>query len=296
MSLSERRPNAPQHLGHMPTFEIQTPNRTIHRLVSRPSSDSLSSLSIRDPLPLYNAIVDDNPDVITTSVEIDPNGESDSETTVSPPAILLSPSKKITKKKSGLSKLFNMGILQPIYSPGIRLTQLPRVLRSRTKDTRSGFDLSIPSYDGQNVIDIDAMAWMQIISRINILIAADRFADVQFILDADVSLRDKVSFMKLSDLKDQQYDLATTNTPKTERNDSSQIGTAAALLTIPELNPQHEDSDDEANLQNGADCERRGSTVSTNSSIGSTSSKSSFGHRLRKKFEKREEWCLVFEH
>lgn len=294
MSLSERRPNAPQHLGQMPTFEVQTPNRTVHRLLSRQSTGSFSSLSTRDPLPLYDTLIEDNPDVITTSVEIDPDGESDSETTLSPPALLLTPSKTATKKKSGLSKLFSMGILQPIYSPGIRLTQSPRVLKTRTKNSRSGFDLGVPTFEDQPVIEIDSLVWMQTVSRLNILIAADRFSDVQSILDAESSLRDKVTFMKLSELKDQDYDLATTTRTISAGRNLSQTAATAALLTVPELNPAQEDSDDEGSLRTTDDT-RRGSTVSMTSSIGSTSSRSSFGQRLRKKFERREEWCLVFD-
>lgn len=293
MNLSERRPNAPQYLGTMPVFELQTPNRTVHALRSLPSTDSLASYTTIDTLnalPRYEVQEDNNVDVITTSVEIDPdNEEPESDITTTPPAVASTKEKKV-RKRSGLTKLFSRSALrQESVSPGVRLTQPPHMLKSRSRNIGSGFSLSIPITNDVPVVDMDDISYMQLMSRINILLSGGALKDVQTLLDSEDCLRDRVSFVKLSEARAHKSELLQTS-EVIDLGRSASHGDESIFLTVPELNPYSADSDDEAS-QSSFSGIRRGSLAS---SCSSSSHKSSLSQRIRERFEKREEWCLLF--
>lgn len=294
MSLSQRRQNAPAQVISMPVFQLQTPNRSLHRILSSTSIDSLDSLQTLNALPEYEAQVDDNPDVITTSIEIDPECDN-SDTEVEPVTPISTKLPQVSErkvKKSGLTKLFARATtLRPIQSPGIRLTQSPQMLKTRAKDARSGFALTLPTMgDDSPAVEIDPMEWMQIISRINILLSVGQLKDVQAILDSHHQTKDKVSLVKLSHAK--LMECETLEVPSTIpfANGLQRSTSPSNLLTVPELNPNDEDSDDASSQYSHG---RRGSSASTCSS--SASFRSSFSQRFREKFEKKDEWCLMFE-
>lgn len=297
MSLSQRRQNAPVNLGSMPVFQLQTPNRTLHRIMpSTTSLDSLGSLDSFDTLnalPGYEAQVEDNPDVITTSIEIDPDCD-DTDTEVE---VVSSLSDKVPQisarkvKRSGLTKLFSRSTtLMPTQSPGVRLTRPPQMLKTRTKDSRSGFPLTLPSVGDGPAVDIDSMEWMQIISRVNILLSAGQLKDVQSILDSHDQTRDRVSLVKVNHAKHLQCEALEVPDTLPVLHGLQRSLSPSNFLTVPELNPNDEDSDD-ASSQHSLG--RRGSFTSTCSS--STSFKSSISQRLRERFERKDEWCLMFD-
>lgn len=294
MSLADRRANAPHHLGAIPSFQIQTPNRSMRRL-SFGSAHSLESQLTHSTLPEYNAEEDDNPDVITTSVEIDPDceEESDTEISITPPAVVLSTTAKKSRKprKSGLSKLFARNTIKPqTQAPGVRMTRCSQMLRTRSKDSRSGFPLSLPLSEGVPVVEINSDTWMQTISRVNILLSNRQTNDIQEILDSNEVLKDKVSLVKLSKAKS-LGEYKTLVDPDTVALSSGLSRSASpSFLTIPELNPNELDDDEDDFSSYHA--RRRGSAVSTCSSSGSI--KSSLSQRIKERL-KKEEWCLMFD-
>lgn len=290
MSLADRRANAPHHLGTMPMFQLQTPNRTMRRL-SVDSVVSLDSIATRTTLPEYMAQADDNPDVITTSIEIDPDcDDSDDEISITPPAVLLTPTNERKTKKSGLSKLFSRTTVKPqSQAPGVRLTRAPHLLRTRSKDPRSGFPLAMPLSDCAPVVPVTDDAWMHVISRINILLSNRQVSDVQTILESDDALKDRVSLIKLSEAKSIS-NCTTLEVPQpVSFVPGSASSVASSFLTIPELQPRYSESDD--------DCSRfklgrRGSIISTCSSSGSI--RSSISQKIKERFQV-DEVCLLFD-
>lgn len=289
MSLADRRSNAPHHLGTMPMFQLQTPNRTTHRM-SVESLDSLDSFGTHMTLPEYEPQEDDNTDVITTSVEIDPDcDDSETEVSMTPPAVLHTP--KLTKrKKSGLSKLFAR-TTPPLQgqTPGVRLTRASQLLRTRSKDPRSGFPLAMPVSEGAPVVPMSPDSWMRLISRINILLSNRQVSDVQSILDTDEVLKDHVSLVKLSQTKS-IFDCTTLEVSEQSLFAPSSGGSiASSFLTIPELRPGDSESDEERSSITGG---RRGSAVSVCSSSGSF--RSNISQRIKERFRK-DEVCLLFD-
>lgn len=372
MSLADRRSNVPR-LDDLPTFNIITPTRGIPRALLPPGSAESQTPSV-DALPAYEVVIteDDNPDVITTSIEIDP--EDDDADTIqhrTPPAVRSNLKTNDTRtKKRSIRKLFQKSSIQwdlPLSTPGIRMTSQPMMIRSRTKDIRHGFPLAVPILmtrcddDGNDgttpgsttkIQDIDPSEWLNIVSRINILLSSGNLNDVQALLDSHpalVSSSTGVTFTRLSEAKAQQaekmeltahdpaagidtlgdHDFDDLLTPTLSNTTSSSC--YSSLLTVPELNPwtgTGYDSDESAgsSRQSLFDASRRGSAVSTTSSTASTRSIRStrlaspdgggggrgrggalhvgggqgrrlgggtVAQRIRDKFERREEWCLL---
>ncbi|CCG84008.1 protein of unknown function [Taphrina deformans PYCC 5710] len=297
MSLADRRVNAPHHLGPIPTFELHTPTRTLDGILPFRRLDSVRSIdsfASQTTLPMYEAEEDDNPDVITTSMEIDPedddDDDSDVEATPRPNTVVRTTEHKKTKR-SGMSKLFSRTDKSlPKYGPGVRLTRLPRLLKSREKDIRAGFSLGLPYHDGVPVIDVDPSLYMQAMSRINILLSAGATRDVQELIASQVELQEHVSFVKLADVKGQKHSVVKPAADG-EAGQISGLSDSINYLTIPELDPSARLSDDESSFDQRS-MGRRGSAASTSSF---SSTKSSLSQRIKFRFEKREEWCLLFE-
>lgn len=220
----------------IPSFNFTTPTRY--------------NTQLSETLPAY--VAEDNADVITTSIEVE---EDDIGS--------LTPIAPTTTRRTF------KGLLRRIKptSPGVRIAP------SLIVKYRNGFPLTLPE---EETIDIHPADWMNLISRINILLANSHTSDIQLLIDSHPAVTQSantITYMKLSKAIHLHARILETSA-------------GSEGLTVPELNPGYES--DESSVYDGS---RRGSSVSVTSTT--SSSRSTISQRIRAKF--KDEWCLLID-